>query len=260
MKSILVNVWAEILKVRKSGVFWISLVFFVFISLMMGLMMYIQQHPEISHKLGIIGAKASMFEMGEANRFNYFTLLTQIAAGVGMVGYGFVTSWVFGCEYTGKTLKDMLALPVTRVSIVIAKMIVVILWSIILAAVFLLFSGLFGHLAGLSGWSTEGFSKFFGTYTMVTLLTIVLCTPVAFLASYSGGILLPVGFIILTVIMANFTGLIGPVPYFPWAILGLFCIDPANTQIDRVSYIILFLTGMAGLTGTLACWQYADQK
>ena len=58
---------------------------------------------------------------------------------------------------------------------------------------------------------------------MVTsLLTILLCTPVAFFASYGRGYLPPIGFAILTLIIAQFTGLVGLGPYFPWGIPLLF--------------------------------------
>ncbi|MFC2086751.1 ABC transporter permease [Bacteroidota bacterium] len=262
MKSISVTFWAESLKVRKSKVFWLSIVFFVFISFMMGLIMFVQKHPEIAQKFGMIGTKASMLRFGEPNWQNYLALLTQGIGGIGLVGYGFITSWVFGREYTDNTIKDILALPVSRSSIVISKIIIVILWSILLAGIFLAFALVFGHLAGITGWTGEVFSQFVYKYVMTSLLTILLCTPIAFFASYSGGFLLPIGVIILTMIMANFAGLVGLGPYFPWAIPELFC-SPSGTediQLNILSYIIFFSTSISGLIGTLAWWRFADQK
>ncbi|HYW94614.1 MAG TPA: ABC transporter permease, partial [Bacteroidales bacterium] len=170
--------------------------------------------------------------------------------------------WVFGREYTDHTLKDILALPVSRSSIVISKIIVVIAWSILLSAVFLVFSVLFGRMAGLSQWSTGYFAAFLYKYTMVTLLSILLCTPVAFFTCYSRGLLLPVGIIILTMIMANFSGLVGLGPYFPWSIPGLFGVysTASGEHLNLVSYVILVMTSLAGFGGTLAWWQYADHK
>ena len=95
MKSIMVNLWAESLKVRKSKVFWLSIVFFVFVSFMMGLIMFVQKNPEISQKFGMIGTKASMLRFGEPDWKNYFALLAQGIAGIGLVGYGFITCWIF---------------------------------------------------------------------------------------------------------------------------------------------------------------------
>lgn len=262
MNSITVTFWAESLKVRKSKVFWLSMIFFVFISCMMGLIMFVQIHPEIAKKLGLIGTKAALLRFGEPNWTNYFALLLQGIGGIGMIGFGFITSWVFGREYYENTIKDILALPVPRSSIVISKSLVIVLWSILLACIFTGFSIIAGSLSGLSGWSGEIFTQFLYKSAIVTLLTILLCTTISFFASCSRGFLLPVVVIILTMIMANFAGLTGVGQYFPWAIPELLSSPPGteDIHINITSYIILFATSIAGLTGTLAWWRYADHK
>ena len=262
MKTLCVTLWAESLKIRKSKVFWLSMVFFVFVSFMMGLVMFVQKHPEITEKIGLIGTKANMLRFGEPNWQNYFILLLQGISAIGLIGSGFVTSWVFGREYSENTLKDILALPVSRSSIVISKIIVSIIWSIILALVFMLGSVFFGYISGISGMTGEVFSQFVSKFTMISLLTILLCTPVAFFASFSKGFLLPIGIIILTMIMANFSGLVGLGPYFPWSIPGLLSVPvvAGGADLRMASYIILFLTSIIGFAGTLAWWRYADQK
>ena len=187
MKSIGVTFWAECLKVRKSKVFWLSMVFFVFVSFMMGLIMMIQIHPGISEKLGLIGTKASMMRFGEPGWKNYFTLLLQGMGAIGLIGFGFATSWVFGREYTENTLKDMLALPVSRSSIVISKLLVVALWSILLAGIFISFFRFFriyGRNPRLVGCI---FSEFLVKSALVTMLTILLCTTTSFLPASAAG-------------------------------------------------------------------------
>lgn len=260
MKTLSVALWAETLKVRKSKVLWISMIFFAFVATMMGLIVFLQQHPELTQKLGLIGMKANMVGMGEANWTNYMMLLTQGLAGIGLIGFGFITSWVFGREYAEHTLKDLLALPVNRSSFVIAKMIVIAVWSIILSFIFLTSALFLGRIAGLTGWSSALFFSLLYQFAMITLFSILLCTPVAFFASYSCGFLLPVGIVILTMMMANFSGLLGLTAYFPWAISGLFCVPPGTEiNIQPISYIIILTTSLIGLAGTLAWWSYADQ-
>jgi ABC-2 type transport system permease protein len=262
MKSLFVAIGVEILKIRKSKVFWLSVLFFMFVAFMMGLMMFVSKYPEIAGKLGMVGTKASMLRIGEANWKNYFTLLNQGIAGIGLVGYGFITSWVFGREYSDHTVKDLLALPVSRDSIVNSKLIIITVWSIVVSILFFLFGLLAGKIVGLSAWSPEVALQFAGSYTAVCLLSILLCTPVAFVASYSRGYLVPLGFVILTLIIANFSGLVGLGPYFPWSIPGIISI-PASTEdihLNMASYIILAVTSLLGLFGTLAFWRYADHK
>lgn len=262
MNGLLATLAAEFMKLRRSKILRITIVLFIFIPLMMCLMFFVQKHPEIAAKLGLIGTKATMLRLGKADWTAYLGFLTQAMAGIGLMGFGFVTSWVFGREYSDRTIKDILALPVTRSSIVISKFIVVIFWSVLLILVFLASGFVFGRMINISGWTNNVIFQQVNTYTVTSLLTILLCSPVAFLASYSRGYLLPMGFVILTLLMANFTGLVGLGPYFPWAIPGLYS-APAGTegmQLSIISYLILISTCIFGLAGTLLWWRFADQK
>jgi ABC-2 type transport system permease protein len=262
MKGITATFWVEIIKIRKSKIFWLSVLFFLFVALMMGILMFVSKYPEIAGKMGMVGTKASMLRIGEANWTNFFNLLNQGIAGIGLVGYGFITSWVFGREYSDHTVKDLLALPVSREYIVMSKMIVIVIWCILLSILYFFFGLLVGKMIGLTDWSGEIVWHFAGNYTAVCLLSILLCTPVAFVASYARGYLVPLGFVILTLIVANFTGLVGLGPYFPWSIPGIISIPTGKEEIflNTASYIILIATSLLGLYGTLAWWKYADHK
>jgi len=153
-------------------------------------------------------------------------------------------------------------LPVSRSYIVISKFIVIIIWSLILSFVYFIFGFLVGLLIDIPNWSGATVLTYVRTYSVTSFLIIFLCTPVAFLASYSRGYMLPMGFVILTLIIANFTGLVGLGPYFPWAIPGLYATSsgPESLQLSNASYIILITTGILGLLGTLTIWRFADQK
>lgn len=262
MKRLSAALITEIMKLRRSKIVWITFLLFLFIPFMMGLMFFVQKHPEIADKLGIIGTKANMLRLGKADFPAYLGFLTQGMAAIGLIGFGFVTSWVFGREYADRTVKDVLALPVSRSFIVYSKFVVIAIWCALLTLVFWAFGLIFGKIIAISGWSAEISIQLTKIYFATSLLTILLCTPVAFFASYSRGYLLPMGFVILTLLMANFTGLLGLGPYFPWAIPGLLT-APAGTegmQLTLTSYIILLLTFVFGLGGTLALWRFADQK
>jgi len=261
MKSLTATFTTECMKLRSSRIFWITILIFLFIPFMMGLLMFVQKYPEISGKLGMIGTKASMLRFGKTDWPTYLGLLTQCIAGIGLIGFGFVTSWVFGREYSDRTVKDILALPVSRSFIVFSKFIVVVIWCILLTFILFAFGLIVGRIIDLSGWSGEIIFHHACKYTITALLTILLCTTVAFFASYGRGYLLPMGFVILTLVIAQFSGLVGIGPYFPWAIPGVYS-APAGTegmQLGTVSYIIILSTCIFGLIGTLAWWRYADQ-
>jgi len=261
MKQIQAAFVAEYLKLKRSKIIAITIGLFIFIPLMMSLMMFLAKFPELASKFGLVGTKASMLRIGNADWRNYLTLITQVVAGVGVIFYGFITSWVFGREYAEHTLKDIIVMPVSRSNIVIAKFMIVVIWCILISMVFYSSVLAAGALINLSGFSSGLFLQNFTQFSITVLLTILLCSPVALLASYSRGYMLPIGFVILTMIMANFTGLVGLGPYFPWAIPGLSIASEANgIHLMPVSYVILFATSILGVLGTIAFWRFADQR
>jgi ABC-2 type transport system permease protein len=258
MKSIVATFLVEILKIRKSRIFLISLLISFLIPLMMGFLMFVVKNPEFSSKLGIVSTKAFMF--GKADWPTYFGLLTEGIAGIGAIGFAFVTSWVFGREYSDRTVTDLLALPVSRSFIVLSKFMVVGIWCALFSLIFFVFGILFGGIIGLSGWSGEIASLAAYNFTITSLLTILLCTPIAFFASYGRGYLPPMGFAISTLIAAQFIGILGLAPYFPWAIPVTYSTMSADSaQLGAISYSILLFTSIIGFLAAFAWWRYADQ-
>ena len=209
----------------------------------------------------MIRKKASMLELGP-NWKNYFALLMQGISGFGLIGIGFVTSWVFGREFSEHTVKDILVVPISRAFIVYSKFIVVVIWSVILSVFYFAFGLIIGFLIGLPDLSSKILSQYAFRYYITTFLILLLSTPVAFLASYSRGYIIPLGFVILTLLLASFIDMVGLGPYYPWAIPGLYGTPGAteDLQLNISSYIILICTCLVGLYATIAFWRYADQK
>ncbi|HEX2969077.1 MAG TPA: ABC transporter permease [Bacteroidales bacterium] len=258
MNKVFAAIWAEYMKIRRSKIFFITLTVFSFIPMMVGLMMFVSKNPEIASKLGIIGTKSKMFS--ENDWKGYFELLNQVIASIGLLGFGFVTSWVFGREHTDRTMKDILALPLDRNFIVLAKFVITFFWCIILTAVTYSVGLLIGQVVSIPGWSASLFTGFSKTFFISGILTFFLCSPVAYLAGYSRGIIAPLGFVLLTMIFAQFAGLLGLGPYFPWAIPGLYSVnkDDPGFILRLSSYIILTITFIAGYWATIYWWKNAD--
>ncbi|HEY9167843.1 MAG TPA: ABC transporter permease [Candidatus Kryptonia bacterium] len=262
MSSVLAALWSEALKARRSKVFVVTVILFAFVGLMMGLLTFVVKHPEIAGRSTTISAKASA--LGNADWPSFLSLLIQTILALGSLGYGIVTSWIFGREYSDRTLKDLLALPVPRSGIVAAKFIVVVIWSVILSLVLFVAALITGLAVGLSGWSGALVQHAFITFSVSALLTILLCTPVAFIASASRGYLLPVGVVILLLVMTQLVGMAmpGAMAYFPWAIPAI-CSGVAGSALPPaglVSWIVLGLTSVFGYWGTVAWWNLADQS
>src|SRR5699024_1567256 len=159
--------------------------------LMAGFFMFVLKDPELAKRSGLLGAKAQI--AGEANWPSYISIHAQMIAVGGLLVFGFVTSWIFGREYADNTAKDRLALPYSRVVIVMAKFVASVITNIVLSAYIVCLGILFGFLIGLPQFSFETLTNGLFLVLIVTILTIALSTPVAFFASYGGGYLAPLG-------------------------------------------------------------------
>lgn len=250
----------ESLKALRSGAFKITIFLFAFISAMMCLPVFVAKYPDLSQKLGMMGNKAALMSAGTPGWPNFTELLLQGIAGVGFVGVGFVASWIYGREFSDRTVKDLLALPISRTQIIFAKFLVTVWWSLLLAAIYLLAALGIGILLDLPGGSPALVSALLYRFWTTALLTLLLATPIAFLASYSKGVLLPVGVTILTMIMANLSAMVGLATYFPWAIPGMYAVgESAGIHLTATSYTVLLITGVAGAWGTWHVWIKSDQ-
>lgn len=261
MKGFSAALWSEGLKAWRSKVFATTFIFFAFVAIMLGLLMYVANHPALAGRSATIAEKSS--RLGNGDWPSLLSFLIQAILALGQMGFGIVASWVFGREYADRVAKDILALPTSRFAIVVAKFVVVVIWNILLSVAFFAVAIVSGWALHLAGWSAELARQTLGTYTVSALLTILLCSPVAFFASASRGYLLPIGLVILFLIITQLVGmgLPGVMSYFPWAIPAL-CSGAAGSALPPpglASYLVLGATAIAGFLGTTWWWRSADQ-
>ncbi|MGD0565982.1 MAG: ABC transporter permease [Candidatus Goldiibacteriota bacterium] len=257
MNSLFAALKGEYTKIIKSKVMPVTFAAAVIMPAMMAFMIFVAKDPALAHKLGIIGTKAKI--IGTPDWPSFFNLLTQSACGIQLVIFGFVTSWIFGREYSDRTIKDLLALPLPRHAVVIAKLIAAALWCAALF-VFIFAAAIAGGAAvGLTGWNTNVLAENFVTLFITSLAVIYLNSVVAFIACASRGYLAAVGFVILSAILINFAGAIGFSEYYPWAVPMLFAVKSGGIVPGVASWVIVLITGAAGIAAAVGWWRYADQ-
>ncbi len=167
-------------------------------------------------------------------------------------------SWVFGREFSDGTIKDLLAVPVRRSSILLAKFILIAAWAGLLTLVIFASGFLMGVLLQLPGGSIpillEGSSRVVLTAGLTTLVVL----PYAFFASAGRGYLLPLGMAVLALMMANLAVVIGWGEFFPWSIPLLLA--QAKEPLPQASPWIVIITGAVGMFATWLWWMKADQS
>lgn len=255
MSNLMQAIWVELLKVRRSKVPLFTALGFAMIPLGGGFFMIVLKDPEMARRVGLISLKANL-TMGTADWNTYLQFLIMAVGAGGLVLFGIIASWVFGREYSDHTIKDLLALPTSRSTIVTSKCIVVAIWSFALTIMLCLLSLLIGIALKLPPISLHFFVQSGITVAIAAGLTIALITPIAYAASVGHGYLSSIGAIIITLVLAQLVTATGWGEYFPWAIPALYS---QGESLGSVSFIIVILTGIIGFIGTLLWWERADE-
>jgi ABC-2 type transport system permease protein len=224
----------------------------------MAFLIFVARNPEVSAQLGLVSAKANLLAYSATDWPAYLKLQSQVIAAGGFFFSVLAIAWVFGREFADGTLKDMLAVPVPRSKIVVAKFGVAVAWSAVTTVVVLISGLVVGALLRLPGGSAGSILAGVLGISIAAGLAIVTVLPFALFASVGRGYLLPLGAAVLTLMAANLVALLGWGAYFPWAVPLLFAMG--KDTLPPVSYAIVLLTGALGVVATDLWWRSADQN
>ncbi len=258
MDDLRAMLWIETRKAVRSIMPLATVLGSVFVAMMIAFIIFVSKNPALSQKLGLISAKANLMAYAGIDWTGYLALLTEVVAAVGFVLFCLITSWVFGREFADGTLKDMLAVPVNRMSILLAKFIVLAVWAVILIVIIIITGLVMGAVLQLPQASPGVILHGAALAAITAVMTFAVVTPFAFLASAGRGYLLPMGLMILFFMTANLAGIIGWGEYYPWSVPGFF--SQGKAPLPAASFWIVFLTGLAGMLITYWWWMSADQN
>jgi len=252
--------WAEGLKARRSKVPLLTAIGFSLAPLVGGLFMIILKDPTEARRMGLLSAKAQLM-VGVADWPAFFGVLAQAVAVGGALLFAIVTIWVFGREFSDRTVKELLALPTPRAAIVGAKFLLVALWGLGLTLLVFGLGLVVGTLVEIPGWSPALVQRAFGDILGAAVLTLALMPFVALLASVGRGYLPPFGWTIFTLFLANIIVYTGWGDWFPWAVPALYsgAAGPRAEQIGLHSYVLVAVALVVGLASTFRWWRHADQ-
>jgi ABC-2 type transport system permease protein len=243
----------ELLKARRSRVPWAIAAGFSLAPIVGGLFMVILKDPEGARRLGLLGAKAQI-AAGTADWPTFLALLTQAEAMGGGVLLAFLTAWLYGREFSDRTVRTLLAIPTPRWAMVTAKLLVLAVWGIALTAWILVLGLAIGAGVGLPGWSASLAMDAVGRIALSALLLMALQTTTAFVAGYGHGYLPPLGWTVLMVFLAQVLAALGWGASFPWAVPALVAglTGPGGEVATVGSFIVVGVVSLVGLAATFA--------
>lgn len=261
MSTFLSAFWVETLKARRSKVSWLTAAGFSIVPIVGGLLMIILRDPEAARTMGLISTKSQLVA-GTADWPTYFDVLLQATAMGGTMLFAFITSWVFGREFSDHTAKEILSLPTPRGAIVAAKFVLMALWMLGLTLVIFLIGLGIGAAIDIPGWSPGVVWSSFWSLMLIALLSFMLMPFVALFASAGRGYLPSLGWAFCSFVLAQIVSLLGWGDWLPWSVpvllSGMF--GPKGIeQIGAHSYVMVSLAFLAGALATFVWWQCADQ-
>ncbi len=261
MNGFIPALWAEALKARRSKVLPLTAAAACILPIVDGVFMFILKDPERAKSMGLINTKAQI-TAGVADWPTFFQVLLMGTAIAGAILFAFITAWVFGREHSDHTVKELLALPTRRETIVAAKLILIALWALCLTLLIFGLGLVIGTLVDIPGGSTGLIWDSFAMLLGIAVLTLMMMPFVALFASAGRGYLLPLGWAILTLAAAQIAGVLGWAEWFPWAVPGLL-VSMNGEPIEPIPAHGLIVVLVAFLIGTLATfvwWRSADQS
>lgn len=255
MNNLQQAIWVEALKARRSKMLFFTLLGIVFIPLGGGFLIFVLKYPELARSVGLVSAKAQL-TAGTADWPGYLNVLVLGGGIAGLILFSLIGSWVFGREFSDRTAKDLLALPTSRSTIVLAKYIVIAAWCLASIVLMYLVGMLVGAALDLPPVPGQVLVQSGITLLITAALSLAVIPPIIFFASAGHGYLPPVGVAILAMALSQMANFLGWADTFPWSIPSAYA---QTGQIGAASWVIVILTAVIGVGATLLWWERADQ-
>ncbi|SFE44862.1 bacitracin transport system permease protein [Paenibacillus catalpae] len=173
--------------------------------------------------------------------------------------YSVVIAYLFGREYIEDTLKNLLTIPVTRTSIILSKMLLLLLWIYLLTLEAWVVTFVFGLLLQFKGLTMDLMLDSLIEYMIGATLLAVLSTPIVLIVtimkSYVPAIIASIAITLVNLLVFNsdYRAL------NPWSAVFDIAHDSLSSVYPAaVTYSIIALTSITGLVITLIYFRKVD--
>ncbi len=252
-------VMAEILKMRRSLLSWMAPLILLFAPAMGGLIVWTLLDTSRAESLGMTEAVAA--EIGVPGWGLLFTTTSDLlGTGLGSILFAIMAASMFVREYQGGTMKVMLTLPLSRGTLVAAKLLVLGGWvALLIGHLFVLSMGA-GVLIGLGIPSGIEVTTGALALTRIGLLLYLSLSPICLLATSGNGYLPPIGFASLMFILAAGAWNTPWARWIPWVMATVESAAMAgNTaSLGPAEWMVALVVFVAGGIATWARMRFTD--
>jgi ABC-2 type transport system permease protein len=176
---------------------------------------------------------------------------SQITAAGGLLAFGVVLSWLHGREFADGTVTGLFALPVSRPTIALAKLIVYLLWSVAVATLLVLVIAGLGVATAAGPFDAAASAALLRLWAL-TVLTALLAVPAAWAATVGRGLLPGIATTIVVLAVAQVMVVAGTGGWFPVAAPALWAILPGSVSGAQLALVPIVPLAFGLLT--LSAW------
>lgn len=181
------------------------------------------------------GNEQILAQLGPLAAQSGWSLLTGVTAQITAVGsllaFGIALSWAFGREFTEGTVTGLFGLPVSRPRIALAKLLIHLGWVILVAAalpLLVLGAGVLLNMGTVDGAVLNQLGRQF----VLTVLSGLLATPAAWVATLGRGLLAGIATTLVVLIAAQVSVIAAPAVagWLPLSAPALWALQPESVH------------------------------
>ncbi|SMO65699.1 ABC transporter permease [Melghirimyces algeriensis] len=185
---------------------------------------------------------------------NLYTLLI-----IGVPLYGVVTAYLYNREYMENTLKNLLTIPVSRIGLILSKMLLLFMWIMMLTMVAWVVTLVLGIITQIDGLNTSLLLQSLKQFIIGGMLVFSLSTPIILVTLVTKNYVPTIIFTVVITLINVMAGNSEHRALFPWYAAG----DIANdtllpTYPPEYSYLSIAATSIIGFISMIVYFKKVD--
>ncbi len=237
--------YTEIFKMKNSKMFLISLLGALVSPVMTFFMLvgYKRQNPD------------SILSFG--SYFNQTHLF--IAFVIGNMLFALIVTYIYNREFEEDTLKNLLTIPISRVKLIISKLVILFLWIEIILLVSFLSVTIIGLITGFQNFTFDLFSEFLYKYLFTGFLFYLLVPSFVLVTLVFKGYVPTIAFSIFVTIGTIIFGQSKYLAFYPWGLPVHLTVSSQEIVYPIIySWIILAALFIISIVSTIIYFNHTD--